>query len=114
MPAPVSEACKLIADEIEANPDKFIRSKYEPRWIHCRKEIAAFIGAEVDECVLVPNATHGLYTVLSNFDWKEGDVIIKSLALSDIAPEVTDSSDQLILPTPPLKGRPSILRVLTR
>ena len=78
VPVPVSEACKVIVDEVEANPDKFIRLTYEARWIRCRERIADLIGAEVDECVLVPNTTHGIYTVLMNIDWKKGDVIIKS------------------------------------
>jgi hercynylcysteine S-oxide lyase len=78
MPIPVSEACKAIGDEIEANPDRFIRLDYKARWIHCRERIADLVGAEVDECVLVPNATHGINTVLRNIDWKKGDVIIKS------------------------------------
>jgi selenocysteine lyase/cysteine desulfurase len=83
MPIPVSEACQAIVNEIEANPDRFIRLNYEARWIRCRERIADFIGAEVDECVLVPNATHGINTVLRNIDWKKGDVIIKSTGLSD-------------------------------
>lgn len=79
VPVPVSEACKVIVDEVEANPDKFMRLTYEARWIRCRERIADLIGAEVDECVLVPNATHGINTVLWNIDWKKGDVIVKSM-----------------------------------
>ncbi|KAF9649870.1 PLP-dependent transferase [Thelephora ganbajun] len=78
MPIPVSEACKAIADEVEANPDKFIRLTYEAPWIRCRERIANLIGADVGECVLVPNATLGVNTVLRNIDWKEGDFIIKT------------------------------------
>ena len=77
VPAPVSEACKVITAEIEANSDKFIRLAYEPRSTHCRERIANLIGAATDECVLVPNATHGVETVLRNIGWKEGDIIIK-------------------------------------
>ena len=78
IPIPVSQACKTIADEVEGNPDKFMRLTYEAPWIRCRERIASLIGAHVDECVLVPNATHGVNTVLRNIDWKKGDVIIKS------------------------------------
>jgi len=78
IPIPVSQACKTIGDEIEGNPDKFIRLAYEAPWIRCRERIASLIGAHVDECVLVPNTTHGVNTVLWNIDWKKGDVIIKS------------------------------------
>ena len=82
IPIPVSEACKIITDEVERNPDKFIRLTYEAPWIRCRDRLANLIGAEVDECVLVPNATHGIDTVLTNIDWKEGDAIIKSTILT--------------------------------
>ena len=33
-------------------------------------------GADADEVVLVPNATHALNTVMRNFEWRKGDVII--------------------------------------
>jgi len=81
VPAPVSEACKVITDEIEANSDKLMRLAYEPRSTRCRERIANLIGAETDECVLVPNATHGVETVLRNISWKEGDIIIKRRAV---------------------------------
>jgi selenocysteine lyase/cysteine desulfurase len=40
--------------------------------------IAILIDADVDECILIPNANHGVNTVLRNLDWKKGDVIVKS------------------------------------
>jgi kynureninase len=81
IPIPVSRACQALADEIEGNPDKFIRLNYKARWVHCRERIAALIGADVDECVVVPNTTEGINIVLRNIDWKKGDVIIKSVVL---------------------------------
>ena len=81
IPIPVSKACKVIGDEVEGNPDKFIRLTYEALWIKCRERIARLIKAHVDECVLVPSATHGVNTVLWNIDWKKGDAIIKSVIL---------------------------------
>lgn len=58
-----------------------MRLTYQPLWFRCRQGVAHLIGADVDECVLVPNATHGVNTVLRNIDWKKGDVIIKSMVL---------------------------------
>ena len=43
-----------------------------------RARVAKLIGAETDEVVFVPNATHGVNTVLRNFEWHEGDVLIDS------------------------------------
>jgi len=72
------QACKAITDEVEANPDKFLRLKYSTQLTQCRERVARLIGANLDECVLVLNAIHGINTVLRNFDWKKGDVILKS------------------------------------
>ena len=44
-------------------------------WL-CRAAVAKLIGAETDEVVLVPNASHAYNVVLRNFEWREGDVII--------------------------------------
>lgn len=55
-----------------------MRLKYGTQLTQCRKRIAGLLGANVDECVFVPNAIHGINTVLRNFDWKKGDIIIKS------------------------------------
>ncbi|KAI6042507.1 pyridoxal phosphate-dependent transferase [Pisolithus marmoratus] len=76
LPLPVRAACDNWTTEIEANPDKFI--KYEALHLvnHARERIAQLIGADVDECVIVNNTSHGLVTVLRNFSFREGDVLI--------------------------------------
>ena len=43
-----------------------------------RHLLANLIGAEIDEVVLVPNTTHGINTILRNFEWKEGDILLCS------------------------------------
>lgn len=55
-----------------------MRLKYNALWTNCRERVARLIGAHVDECVFVPNAIHGVNTVLRNIDWKKGDFILKS------------------------------------
>ena len=48
--------------------------------IHTRTRLAKFIEAgDTDEVVLVPNASHGINTILKNFDWHEGDIIIEGM-----------------------------------
>jgi len=78
LPLPVKASCDRLTAQIEANPDIFIRRHYQQLLNVVRERLATFIGAEVDECVLVPNTSHGLNTVLRNFEWNKGDVIIKS------------------------------------
>lgn len=43
-----------------------------------RRRLASMVGAGPDEIVIVPSALHGVDTVLRNFEWNEGDVIIGS------------------------------------
>lgn len=62
--------------EIEANPDHFHRIGYLPLLVDVRRKLAQMIGANVDECVLVANASMGINTILRNFDWEEGDTIV--------------------------------------
>ena len=40
--------------------------------------IAKLVGAERDEIVLVPNASHGVSTVLWNIEWHEQDILVGS------------------------------------
>jgi selenocysteine lyase/cysteine desulfurase len=48
-----------------------------------REKSAAIIGAKAEECVIVPNTTHGVNTILHNIKWTPGDriVICKSISL---------------------------------
>jgi len=73
---PVLEAKAKLAREMDACIDVWMRRKVEPMLTDVRKQLAPMINAETDEVVIVPNATHGVNTVASNIDWKDGDVIV--------------------------------------
>ncbi|KAK1233737.1 hypothetical protein PQX77_003084 [Marasmius sp. AFHP31] len=76
-PIPVLDASKAFADQVEANPEVFHRLDYIPLLVAARERVAKVIGVrDVDELVFVPNASHGLNTVLWNLIWEEGDIII--------------------------------------
>ena len=75
-PRPVLEACRAITARIEENPDLFHRLEFQSLCENIRERIARLIGAQMDECVMVPNASHGINTVLRNFEWTEGDVLV--------------------------------------
>ncbi|KAH8099934.1 PLP-dependent transferase [Cristinia sonorae] len=75
-PLPVfTESSKLLL-QAEQNPDKFHRRGYMPLLVESRQLIADLVGADLDEIVFVPNATHGLNTVLRSIEWREGDILI--------------------------------------
>ena len=77
MPTAVHNACKKLNEEAEEAPDVFLRYTYRKLQRAMRARIAAFIHADVDECVMVSNATSGVNTVLRNMEWKPGDVIVQ-------------------------------------
>jgi selenocysteine lyase/cysteine desulfurase len=62
--------------EAESNPDRWMRFSYLPRLTNVRQRIAATIGAKTEECVMVPNASHGVSTVLRNIEWQKDDIIV--------------------------------------
>ncbi|KAI6025860.1 pyridoxal phosphate-dependent transferase [Pisolithus orientalis] len=76
LPLPVRVACDSWTTEIESNPDVFIRYKAHLLVDRARERISQLIGADTDECVIVNNTSHGIATVLRNFSFKEGDVLI--------------------------------------
>ncbi|KAJ7492082.1 PLP-dependent transferase [Mycena latifolia] len=114
LPLPVIEACKILDSEAESSPDRWIRFGYLPRLTAVRQRIAATIGAKAEECVLVPNASHGISTVLRNIEWQKDDIIVTfnttygSVAataryLSDSPPHPVVSKLALTFPTTPAK-----------
>lgn len=54
----------------------FVRYKYPKRLDEVRQSIADFIHADIDEVVLVSNATAGLNAVLRNLRFSTGDLIL--------------------------------------
>jgi selenocysteine lyase/cysteine desulfurase len=76
-PRPVFEESQRISESIEANPDMFYRIKLAGKLIDVRARLAKFINAEeVEDVVMINNATHGINNILHNLDWKAGDTLI--------------------------------------
>ena len=49
---------------------------YAPFLLDARQKMAQFIGADLDEVVMIPNTSLGINVVLRNLDWEEGDTLI--------------------------------------
>ncbi|GFZ51325.1 LOW QUALITY PROTEIN: hypothetical protein JCM24511_09085 [Saitozyma sp. JCM 24511] len=75
-PKPVIDAMHKLSEQCESNPDLFMRRSWLPLLNGVRSQVAEMIGAEVEECVIVPNATHGINTIVNNIEWAEGDKIV--------------------------------------
>ncbi len=77
LPWPVSMWCSALSNKIKSNSDLFMRLIYWPMLITVRERVTSFIGvSDINEVVLVPNTSHGVNTVLKNFIWEAGHVIV--------------------------------------
>lgn len=98
LPLPVLTACGKLYLLAERNPDLFHRKTYMPILAQARGQVAELIGADTEEVVLVPNTTHGINTILRNFEWKEGDVVLDASttygAISNTLQYLADRSEQ--------------------
>ncbi|WWC92518.1 uncharacterized protein L201_007477 [Kwoniella dendrophila CBS 6074] len=75
-PKYVIQKMRELSDEIESNPDLFMRRSWLPKLNKVRNELSEMIGARQEEVVIVPNTTHGIQTILSNIEWTDGDIIV--------------------------------------
>ncbi|WWD07144.1 hypothetical protein V865_005241 [Kwoniella europaea PYCC6329] len=75
-PKIVIDKMRKLSDQIESNPDRFMRRTWLPILNKVREQVSEMIGARTEEVVIVPNTTHGVNTVLMNLNWEEGDIIV--------------------------------------
>jgi hercynylcysteine S-oxide lyase len=76
VPIPVSSATENTFRSMERNIDRFLRLRLSEHLNLARHRMARFVGAGPEELVFVPNASHGLNTVLRNLVWNKDDIII--------------------------------------
>ena len=75
-PVPVLEAQRALIDELEASPVKVLDREFEARLDAARLEVAAFLKADPEGTVVVPNATTGVSTVLRSLRFRPGDELL--------------------------------------
>jgi len=75
-PEPVQLARQAILTDLEANPMVALERAFEARLDAARAEVAAFVGADPEGTVIVPNATAGVSTVLQSLRLRPGDEIV--------------------------------------
>ncbi len=75
-PEPVIVARQAILEDLEANPMTALERAFEPRLDAARAEVAAFVGADPEGTVVVPNATAGVSTVLRSLRFRPGDELL--------------------------------------
>ncbi|KIK67910.1 hypothetical protein GYMLUDRAFT_155471 [Collybiopsis luxurians FD-317 M1] len=111
IPVAVDEAVKPYYAMVDQNPDLFHRFTMIDLVRDVRQRLAGFIGAaDKDEVVFVPNASHGLNTVLRAFIWEKDDIICSfntsynsisrtAQFIADLPPHPVHSQFSLIFPT---------------
>jgi isopenicillin-N epimerase len=77
-PAPVFEEYQRLQLELEREPVEFLglARSYPARIAAARERLAAYVGANADDLVLVANATTGVNMVARSLDLKPGDEIV--------------------------------------
>lgn len=76
MPKSVFAAKEAISGSIQGNTDRFVKLHLAECLNPARHRMAKFLGAGPEEIVFVSSISHGLNTVLRNFLWNNGDIII--------------------------------------
>jgi isopenicillin-N epimerase len=75
-PRPVIEYQRALRAELEANPIRFLTRELEGRLDAARAVVAAFLHADPEGLVVVPNATTGVATVLESLRLRPGDELL--------------------------------------
>jgi isopenicillin-N epimerase len=75
-PKPVLDAQQALREWMEREPITFLAREMERRLDEARAVLAAFVGANCEDLVFVPNTTHGVNTVLRSLSLRPGDEVL--------------------------------------
>jgi isopenicillin-N epimerase len=77
-PDPVLEAQRVWRERMEAEPVRFLDRELEVHLDETRSRLGAFLRADPEGIVFVPNATTGVSTVLASLRFEPGDELLAS------------------------------------
>ncbi len=75
-PRPVFERYQSWQRELESDPAEFLGRRFASLMRGARESLAAFVGADPDDLVFVPNATTGLNAVARSLRLEPGDEVL--------------------------------------
>src|SRR5690606_26119987 len=75
-PRAVLEVQRELQARLEREPVRFFVREAPAMLDAARAEVAAFVGADVDDLVFVRNATEGVNAVLRSLEFSAGDEIV--------------------------------------
>lgn len=77
-PAPVFEAYQKWQRRLESQPVLFLGREHDLLLKESRAALGAYLNADADDLVYVPNATHGVNIVARSLDLKLGDEVLST------------------------------------
>lgn len=77
-PQPVFEAYGRWQRELEEEPVEFLDRRFEPLIAEARKALGAFLSADPDDLVFVPNATTAMNVVAQSLPLAPGDEVLST------------------------------------
>src|SRR3954470_15043636 len=75
-PTGVLVAAARWREQMEANPDQFLRDVLPPALRNAARELGSFIGAQGEDLVFAENATSAVNAVLRSLDFEPRDEIV--------------------------------------
>jgi isopenicillin-N epimerase len=75
-PAPVSAARAAFLSRLDEQPMDYFLREYEEAWHRARAKVAAFVNADPEGMIFVPNATAGMNLVADSLPLGSGDEIL--------------------------------------
>src|SRR5690349_15754391 len=75
-PRPVLEYQEDLVRRMEANPIRFFDRELAERLDGARRDVAAFLNADPEGLVVVPNATSGVATAVASLRLRPGDELL--------------------------------------
>ncbi len=75
-PKPVLALQQQLRSQLEAEPVRFFSRELPPMLDQVRVSLGAFVGCDPDDLALIPNATHGVNTVLRALTFERGDELL--------------------------------------
>ena len=75
-PRPVFDIYQAWQRELEAEPVDFLARRINGLLADARSKLGEFLGADADDLVFVPNATHGINIVARSLDLQPGDEVL--------------------------------------
>src|SRR6478672_5796901 len=77
-PQPVFDAYQAWQRQVEDQPVEFLGRRINDLLAEARSRLGSYLGADADDLVFVPNATHGTNIVARSLDLQPGDEVLST------------------------------------